>query len=301
MNKLIVILGPTASGKSNLAVKLALFFQKKINQTLEIISADSRQVYQKMNIGTGKITKKEMKGIPHHLLSIISPRARFTIAHYQKSALKKIKEIFKKNNIPMLVGGTGFYIQAITDGLVIPLVKPNWSLRKKLEKKSTIELYQFLKKIDLKRAKNIERKNPRRLIRAIEIVLTTKKPVPQFKKNPPPYQILMIGLKKSKQALKKMIKKRLGKRLALGMIQEVKKLKRNGLTWKRLEEFGLEYKWLAYYLQDKASYQEMTNQLEHAIEQYSRRQMVWFKKDKRIHWIKNYQEAKKIITQFIKK
>ncbi|MFN3301419.1 MAG: tRNA (adenosine(37)-N6)-dimethylallyltransferase MiaA [Patescibacteria group bacterium] len=305
-NKLIVILGPTASGKSLLAVKLALFFEKKFGQKFEIISADSRQVYKGMDIGTDKVPKdKNSKeylyyGIPHHLLDVVSPKRRFTVAHYQKLASKKINEILKKDKIPLIVGGSGFYIYALIDGLVIPHVKPNWQLRKKLEKKSVNELYKMLKKLDPQRAKNIERKNPRRLIRALEIVLTTKKPVPPLKKNPLPYQILIIGIKKTKKELKKLIKKRLIKRLKRGLIEEVKKLKKSGLSWKRLEEFGLDYRWVAFYLQKKITYQEMVDQLLRAIEQFSRRQMSWFKRDKRIKWIKNYQEAKKLINDFLK-
>src|SRR3989344_1164061 len=125
-NKLVVILGPTASGKTNLSIKLA----KKFGG--EIISADSRQVYKGLNIGSGKITKKEMQGIPHHLLDVASPIRKFTVAQYQKRALRAIKEIHKKGNLPFLVGGTGFYIQSIVDGIMIPEVKPNWRLRKKL-------------------------------------------------------------------------------------------------------------------------------------------------------------------------
>lgn len=293
-NKLIVILGPTASGKSKLAIKLARFFHG------EIISADSRQVYKGMNIGTGKVTPKEMRGVPHHLLDLVSPKTRFTVADYQKLALKKIKEIFQRKNLPIIVGGTGFYIQAITDGIVIPAIKPNWPLRKKLEKKSVVELYKMLKKLDPQRAKTIEKKNPRRLIRALEIVLTTKKPVPQLIKTPLPYQVLFLGLKKSKQELKRLIHQRLIKRLKSGMIDEVKKLKKSGLSWKRLEEFGLEYKWLAFYLQNKISYQEMIRKLQHAIEQFAKRQMTWFRRNQKIKWLKNYQEAKKLVTDFLK-
>ncbi|MDP2967519.1 MAG: tRNA (adenosine(37)-N6)-dimethylallyltransferase MiaA, partial [bacterium] len=172
LKKLIVILGPTASGKSELAVRLA----KKFNG--EVISADSRQVYKGMDIGTGKITKKEMQNIPHHLLNVTSPKRRFTVAQYRKLALKAIDKIFKKGKIPILCGGTGFYIQAVVDGIVIPEVKPDWRLRSNLEQLSTEELFNRLKKLDPKRAKTIDKKNRRRLIRALEIVIKTKKPVP---------------------------------------------------------------------------------------------------------------------------
>ena len=305
MKKLIVILGPTASGKSELAVKLA----KKFNG--EIVSADSRQVYKGMDIGTGKITKKEMQGIPHYLLDVASPKRRFTVSQYRKLVLKTINKIFKKGKIPILCGGTGFYIQAVVDGIVIPEVPPDWKLRKKLEKKSVEELYKILKKLDPKRAKTIESKNPRRLIRAIEIILKTKRPVPALKKNPLPYPVLLISIKKGKKELSSLIRERLLRRLKRGMIAEVKKLKKSSLSWKRLEEFGLEYRFVAQYLQkklkskeDKSSssslavaqeYDEMVNLIQKEIEHFAKRQMTWFKRDKRINWVKNYNKAEKKI------
>ena len=164
--KIIVILGPTASGKSALAVKIA----KKING--EIISADSRQVYKGLDIGSGKITKKEMGGISHYCLDIVSRKKIFTVVDFKKCADKAIEEIFAKNKTPIIVGGTGLYIQAIVDNIVLPKVKPDWKLRKELEKKTTEEMFAMLKKLDPKRAKNIDAKNPRRLIRAIKISKT---------------------------------------------------------------------------------------------------------------------------------
>lgn len=215
LKKLIVILGPTASGKSELAIKLA----KKLApyQTEgsgagfngEIVSADSRQIYKEMDIGTGKITKKEMKSIPHYLLDVASPKRRFTVVQYRKLALKAINKIFEKGKVPILCGGTGFYIQAVVDGVVIPEVPPDWELRKKLEKKSVDELYKILKKLDPQRAKTIEKKNPRRLIRAIEIVLKTKKPVPPLKFNPLPYPVLMLGIKRPKKRIETKNKKKI--------------------------------------------------------------------------------------------
>ena len=309
MKKLIVILGPTASGKSELAVKLA----KKFNG--EIVSADSRQVYKGMDIGTGKITKKEMQGIPHYLLDVSSPKRRFTVSQYRKLVLKTINKIFKKGKIPILCGGTGFYIQAVVDGIVIPEVPPDWKLRKKLEKKSVEELYKILKKLDPKRAKTIESKNPRRLIRAIEIILKTKRPVPALKKNPLPYPVLLISIRKGKKELSSLIRERLLRRLKRGMIAEVKKLKKSSLSWKRLEEFGLEYRFVAQYLQkklkskeDKSSssslavaqeYDEMVNLIQKEIEHFAKRQMTWFKRDKRINWVENYNKAEKIIKKFL--
>lgn len=292
---LIVILGPTASGKSYLAVKIA----KKFNG--EVVSADSRQVYKGMDIGTGKITKKEMRCIPHYLLDVASPKKKFTVVQYRNLALKTIDKIFKKEKIPILCGGTGFYIQAVIDRIIIPEVKPDWKLRKKLEKKPADELYKILQKIDSKRAKNIDKSNPRRLIRAIEIVMKTKKSIPSLKNNPLPYPILLIGIKKDKKEIKKLIKKRLLKRLKLGMIAEVRNLRKFGVSWKRLEEFGLEYHWIAKYLQNKISYKKMVETLQKESENYAKRQMTWFKRDKRIKWIRNYKKVEKSVNNFLKK
>ncbi|MGB9743165.1 MAG: tRNA (adenosine(37)-N6)-dimethylallyltransferase MiaA [Minisyncoccales bacterium] len=292
--KLIVILGPTASGKSDLAVKIA----KKFNG--EVISADSRQVYRGMDIGTAKITKKEMKGIPHHLLDVASPKRRFTVAQYHRLALKAIEKIFKKGKIPILCGGTGFYIQAVVDGILIPEVPPNWRLRKKLEKQTTEELYSQLKKLDPRRAKDIDKKNKRRLIRALEIIIKTKKPIPSVGSQPLPYPVLMIGLKKDKNKLKQLIRKRLLKRLKRGMIAEVKKLHQNGISWQKLEEFGLEYRYIAQYLQKKITKNEMINSIQKESERLVKQQMTWFKRDQRIRWVTSKKEAEKLIENFLK-
>ena len=294
LKKLIVILGPTASGKSELAVRLA----KKFNG--EVISADSRQVYKGMDIGTGKITKKQMQNIPHHLLDVASPKRRFSVAQYRKLVLETLNKIFKKGKIPILCGGTGFYIQAVIDGIIIPEVKPDWRLRSDLEQLSTEELFNRLKKLDPKRAKTIDKKNRRRLIRALEIVIKTKKPVPVFKKEPLPYPVLILGIKKENEELKRLINKRLLKRLRQGMIEEVKKLRKSGVSWKRLEEFGLEYRFVAQYLQKKLKYDKMVNFLQKEIEHYAKRQITWFKKDKRIKWIKNQKGAEISIKNFLK-
>lgn len=290
--KIIVVLGPTAAGKSELAVRLAKKFKG------EIISADSRQVYKGMDIGTGKITKKEMRGIPHYLLDIASPRRKFTVFQYQKLATKAIKKILKKGKVPFLVGGSPFYLYAIIEGWQFPKLKPDLRLRKRLEKKSLEELLALLEKLDPQKAKTIEKKNKRRLIRAIEIAKYLGK-VPPLKKNPQ-FDCLLLGIALSKEELKRRIEKRLLARLKKGMVAEVKKLKKQGLSWQRLEEFGLEYKAIARYLQTKTTKKEMILSLEKEIEDFARRQMSWFKKDKRIKWINSFKEAEKLIKEFLK-
>ena len=293
-NKLIVILGPTASGKTDVSIRLAKKYKG------EIVSADSRQVYKGLNIGSGKITKKETKGISHHLLDVANPKQRFTVSQYQKLTIKEIKKIQKKGKIPFLVGGTGFYIQSVVDGIIIPEVKPNQKLRKQLSKKTTKEIFKILKKLDPKRAKTIDANNPVRLIRAIEIIKSTKKPIQKITSNPE-FEVLEIGIKKSPEELKKLIHKRLGKRLKQGMIKEVINLHKNGLSFKRLEELGLEYRYIAQYLQEKISYDDMISILEKEIWHYAKRQLTWFKKDRKIYWVNTYREILPIIDKFINK
>jgi len=293
--KIIAILGPTASGKSALAVKIA----KKFGG--EVISVDSRQVYKGMDIGTGKIKKEEMEGIAHYLLDVASPKRKFTVAQFQKLAKKAIEKIFKKGKIPILCGGTGFYLWVLTQKVSIPKVRPDWKLRRKLEKKSAKELFEILKKLDPERAKTIEKDNKRRLIRAIEVAKKLGK-VPPLKTEPLPYPILFLGIKKSKEELKKLIKRRLLKRLKEGMVEEVKKLRKSGISWKKLEEFGLEYEWVAKYLQGKIGYKEMVESLQKDIEKFAKKQMTYFKKYfPQTIWIKNHKEAEKKVKEFLKK
>ena len=289
--KLIVILGPTASGKSDLGIKLARKFDG------EIISADSRQVYKKMDIGTGKVTKKEQKMVKHHLLDVANPKKTFTASDFKNLGEKAIKEALGKNKVPFIVGGTGFYIDALVKNLSLPEVPANKKLRAKLEKETAENLYKKLKKLDRARAKTIDFKNKRRLIRALEIIKATGKPIPKLKESPQ-YNVLYIGINLPKNILEKRIKLRLEKRLKQGMIKEVKGLLQSGVSKKRLYDFGLEYRWISEYLSGKISSAEMKNGLYKAVVKYSKRQMTWFKKNKKIHWVKNQREAGKLIRDF---
>ncbi len=288
--KLLVILGPTATGKSDLAVKLALKYKG------EVISADSRQVYKGLNIGAGKITKKEMKNVHHWGLDIISPQKNFTVVDWKKLAEEKIKIILKRHKLPIICGGTGFYIQSIVDDIVLPEVSPDKTLRKKLQTKTLAELQNILKKLDSKRFESIDTKNPVRLIRAIEIA-TKLGSVPKLDEQKSPYEFLQIGLKP--ENLKEKIHKRLLSRLKMGMVLEAQNLHKKGLSWKRMRQLGLEYRFLANYLNKKISKEEFIAKLEKEIFQYSKRQMTWFKRDKRIKWFKP-KETKKIEREVAK-
>ncbi len=301
--KVIAVIGPTASGKSGLAVEIA----KKFNG--EIISADSRQVYRGMDIGTGKITKKETKGIKHHLLDVTKPNNIFSVADFRDLAGKTINEILEAGKIPIVCGGTGFYIHALLNNLEISKVLPDWELRKQLEKKSAPALFKMLKKLDKARSKTIDPNNKRRLIRAIEIAKTLSKtppaPTPRVGSK---YTILWLGIKPSKEKLLERIKNRLLKRFKIGMIKEVKRLHNpsigGGVSWKRLDSFGLEYRYISRYLRGFLSKEEMTSQLNTAINQYSKRQITWFKKyAPETHWITNAKqknEAKCLVSKFLK-
>ena len=291
--KIIVIVGPTASGKSDLAVALA----RQCNG--EVISADSRQVYKGFDLGSGKITKKEMQGIPHHLLDVANPTRTFSAARYAKLGRSAIRTILKKGKIPIICGGTGFYIRALVDGLVLPEVPPNYELRTILHKKTTKELFAMLKKRDPVRAQSIDAKNPHRLIRAIEIVEAIGK-VPPLTLHPLPYPTLFIGITRSRASLCTRIHARLIARLKKGMIKEVITLHQKGVSWKRLESFGLEYRSIAFFLQNKIDKSSMEYEIVQKSMEYAKRQMTWFNKDKRIHWITSPQSAKKLIKDFLK-
>lgn len=270
MYKIIVICGPTATGKSDYAVSLA----KKING--EIISADSRQVYKGLDIGSGKITKKEMQNVPHHMLDIASPKRIYTVAQYKKYGTLAIKKIISKGKIPIIVGGTGLYIDALIYDTSFPEVKPNKKLREQLSKKTLEELQNILKKLDKKRYSSIDNQNAVRLIRAIEIASHLGNVPEQKRKNI--YDVKWIYLDYPDDVLKERINQRLEKRFKQGMIKEVEGLRKNGLSFKRLEALGLEYRYIALYLQNKLSKSEMVDQLEKAIWQYVKRQRTWFKK-----------------------
>jgi tRNA dimethylallyltransferase len=291
--KLLIIVGPTASGKSALGVELARKFGG------EIISADSRQVYRGLNIGTGKITKREMRGVPHHLLDVASPKKNFSVHQFSAASHKMIDQIQKRKKVAFLVGGTGFYIDVVVGRIALPDVPPNIPLRAQLEKKSVEELYALLGNRDPARARMMaspsERNNKRRLIRALEIA-------EKIGKSPRPHMVeirshsfdtLWIGIDPSLEILERKIEKRLLSRIRKGMIQEARHLKKGGLSYKRMEELGLEYRSLARFLQKKISKQEMIDELNRDIRRYAKKQMMYWQRNSEIKWFKS-RDTKKI-------
>ncbi|MFA6227873.1 MAG: tRNA (adenosine(37)-N6)-dimethylallyltransferase MiaA [Patescibacteria group bacterium] len=327
--KLIVILGPTATGKTRLAVALARRFGG------EIISADSRQVYRGMDIGTGKDlqeyvltgsavkstgrTGRALKGhsgrvlgghkttgnMPYHLIDIIQPMTPFNVAKYQKLAYRSIEGVLARGKVPILCGGTGLYIDAVTRGYEFGGAladKELKALRNRLDKLSLPRLLARLKKIDLPTYKTIDRKNRRRVQRAVEIYYQTgrKKSVGD-RPVKSDYDLLIIGVKFPLAEIYRRIDSRLETRIKEGMIKEIKKLRRQGVSWKRLEEFGLEYRYVSRYLRGLIGYREMLEQLRNEIHHFAKRQLTWFKRNKDIVWVNEPQEAERAIDGFLKK
>ncbi|MFA5124443.1 MAG: tRNA (adenosine(37)-N6)-dimethylallyltransferase MiaA [Patescibacteria group bacterium] len=340
--KLIVILGPTATGKTKLAAALAFKYGGKI------ISADSRQVFCGMDIGTGKdladyyisseLAQKlksskrpasvksglkpaqaasdkasgtairghqDSSKVPYALIDIIEPMTAFNVAKYQKLAKKAIGEAVSQGYQPFLVGGTGLYIDAIIKGYQFNQeisAEKQKQVRNKLDKLSLTRLLARLKKVDPITYQKIDQKNRRRVQRALEIYEATgRRKSETDKKSGSDYDLLIIGLKFSLEEIYRRIDSRLETRIKEGMIKEIKKLRRQGVSWKRLEEFGLEYRYVSRYLRGLISYEEMLGQLKNEIHHFAKRQLTWFKRNKDIVWVTKPREAERAIAGFLKK
>ncbi|MFA5021403.1 MAG: tRNA (adenosine(37)-N6)-dimethylallyltransferase MiaA [Patescibacteria group bacterium] len=297
--KLVVILGPTASGKTKLAAALARRFRG------EIISADSRQVFRGLDIGTGK-DLKDYGRVPYHLIDVASPKTPFNVAKYQKLAQRAIEDVWRRGRLPLLVGGTGLYLDAVAKGFIFPpIVKSQAArdkIRAKLDKLALPRLLAELKKIDPPAYTKIDKKNRRRVQRALEIFYETGLTKSQAECcSPPAYEILTLGVKFPVAELYRRIDGRLSARLKEGLIEEVRRLHQSGASWKKLEELGLEYRFVARYLRGLITREELIEQLRQAIHHFAKRQLTWFKRDQSIHWIKDKQQAAKIIEKFIQK
>ena len=298
--KLVVILGPTASGKTGLAIKLA----RKFNG--EIVNADSRQIYREMDIGTGKVeSRKSLKSkvlkveSPIHLISIVNPDQKFSLAQYKKLAINKIKEIQKRDKIPFLVGGTGLYISAVVNNLEIPKAPPDDKIRKRLNKLSAEKLFEKLKKIDLKSAEIIGENNKRKLIRALEVYEITGKPFSSLQtKGKPLFDVLQIGVKTDREELYKKIDRRADEMIKMGLVEEVEKLAKK-YSFNLPAMSGIGYQEIGLYLQNKTTLEEAVQKMKFRTHQYARRQMTWFRKDERIGWVESCEEAERLINNFL--
>lgn len=275
--KLVCIVGTNASGKSGLAIEIAKLYRG------EIVSADSRQVFKGLDLGTGKVTEDEMQGVPHYLLDVANINQYYSLADFQEQAYQCIDSILLRNKNPFLVGGTGLYINAVVDGYNLTEAAPNLELREELEKKTNDELIELIRMKDRTILEKIDIQNKRRLVRAIEKIQSG---VPLNLPNVPKYETLLIGVTWQKDILHNRIEERLQRRIDSGMIAEVQMLIEQGATDDFLYRLGLEYRFTLYYLRGKyQSIEEFKEELSRAIKQYAKRQMTWFRKRTDIHWI----------------
>lgn len=294
--KLIVILGPTACGKSGLAVQLAKIFSG------EIVSADSRQVYQGLDLGTGKITEEEMDGVPHHLLDILPPGEPYSAAQFQADAYRAIDDIVTRGALPFLVGGTGLYLRAVMEGYVFQDAPPDLALRQSLEALPLESLRERVSAAGVSLDDDCFFNRPR-LVRILEKI--------EYGENPhteracqPRYQILTLGVQYPRDTVCARIHERLLRRLHAGMIHEVAGLRAAGVSDAFLEGLGLEYRYITYFLQGKIPSEDaLVDELGRAIQRFAKRQVSWFKKDKEVFWLdmmgNPVAEAEGLIRQFL--
>ena len=279
--KIVVIGGPTSSGKSALALNLARQFHG------EIIGADSRQVYQRLDIGTSKPTPEEMALIPHHLINVCPPEHKFSVGEYRQLAEGAIAQVLAKKHLPLLVGGTGLYLDAVAGELVIPEIPARADLRAELETKSFADLYSQLKNLDPKLAQTIDRHNKRRLVRAVEVCLVTGRPFSQLRrKRTSPYQTLWLAISWPRAELYRRIDVTIDRMLKQGLKQEVARLINDGISFTRLFELGLEYRYIGELVAHRLTAEQAIQRLKFASHQYAKRQLTWFKRNPQIHWLK---------------
>jgi tRNA dimethylallyltransferase len=294
---LIVVLGPTASGKSTLGIELARRFHG------EIVSADSRQVYRGLDIGTAKVTPREQALALHHLLDVADPCEVYTVARFQQEAIAAINGILACGALPLLVGGSPHYIQAVVDHLQIPHIKPQPELRAQLEARPLADLLLQLAELDPRSAASIDRNNARRVIRALEVCLVSGQPFSQQRGAADPlYRSLLLGINWPREVLYARIDARVDERLQQGMVEETRNLLAQGVSHERLDSLGLEYRYISRLLRGEfASEAEMAQRLKYAIHDFTRRQLTWFRKDKRIVWLEgmDVERASEYIQNFL--
>lgn len=296
-NKLIVICGPTSSGKSALALSLAKKFKG------EIVLADSRQVYRGLDIGTAKSSLAERKSVPHHLLDIINPGTDFSVAQYKKLAVAAIAAIHARDKIPFLEGGTGLYLDAITQGLAIPAIPPDPELRSRLESKTTTELLAQLQILDPAYAREVDPQNRRRLVRALEVCLKSGRPYSSERRQTKvPYEILYLAIRWPRAELYQRIDRQVDQIVSTGLKQEIKTLLTTGVSPDWLIKLGLEYKFLTPVVLNKAEEKTAVQKLKFASHQFAKRQLTWFRRNKKIRWLeptKTIAAAEKFVSEFL--
>ncbi len=292
--KIVVIVGPTASGKTALSIELAKEFAG------EVISADSRQVYKGLDIGTEKVTETEMEGVVHHLIDVTKPTTVYTAVDFARDTAAAITEITGREKLPIIAGGTFFYIDTLLGRVVAPKVKPQPKLRTELETKSTEVLYLKLQELDPVRAITIDPHNQRRLVRAIEVATVLGK-VPAPATTPCPYDVLMLGIVTNRDALRTRIRTRAQEALTKGLVEETQSLLKSGITRARLSEIGLEYRIIMEYINGDLDEAALIQKLEEKNWQYAKRQLLWLKRDESIVWVDrtDVPSVKDLVSDFL--
>lgn len=294
--KLIVILGPTACGKSGLGIALA----RRYNG--EVVSADSRQVYRGLDLGTGKVTAEEMAGVPHHLLDVADPGEQYSVARFQAEAYAAIDDILARGRLPFLVGGTGLYVRSVAEGYVFHAAPPDPALRTRLEKLPIEELRQALTDAGVELDDDCYHNRPR-LVRLLEKHLNGEDPHAEAERQPR-YEVLTLGVGYPRETVCQRIDDRLIARLDAGMVEEVAALRKNGVSDDFLEGLGLEYRYILRHLTGAIPTEEqLIDQLGQAIKRFAKRQVSWFKKDRDVHWLDMggdpVREAAELIEAFL--
>lgn len=294
--KVVAVIGPTASGKTDLGIFLA----KKFNG--EVVNFDSRQIYTKMNIGTAKPAGEwqEVEGkkvyvvgsVVHHLMDFVDPGTDYSLANFKEDAFKVIDDVLSRGKLPILVGGTGLYFWGVIDNLDLTKTEPNKELREQLESKTPTELVEMLKEQDPESAALIDLKNPRRVLRALEVFLSTGESfVSRRGKSDPRYNVLQIGLSWPREVLNTRIDQRVEQQIKDGLVEETKKLA-GEYSWKLPSMSGIGYRQMGYFLRGEMSLEEANEVLKRDTRQYTKRQMTWFKRDQKISWIDGSDEIR---------
>ncbi|HET9110699.1 MAG TPA: tRNA (adenosine(37)-N6)-dimethylallyltransferase MiaA [Ktedonobacterales bacterium] len=288
---LVALVGPTASGKTALALALAERLPRALGLSgAEIVSADSRQIYRLMTVATAKPTSDEQARVRHHLIDVVWPDQSYTLAEYQRDAQAAIADIWARGHLPLLVGGTGLYVRAVIDGLAIPEVPPQPGLRAELEAQAAERgpeaLLERLRALDPVAAERIDPRNPRRLIRALEVCIVSGRPFSEQQgRRPTPYQTVPLGLNMSREALYARADTRIAAMLAEGLVAETEALVARGYAWNLPSMSSLGYREIGAYLRGETTLVEAVSRFELATHAYIRRQMTWFRPDERIHWL----------------
>ncbi len=295
LGPLVVIVGPTAVGKTAVSIRLAEALGG------EILSADSRQVYLGMDIGTAKVSSQERARVPHHLIDLVSPDETLTLAQFQEQAYATVDEILARGRLPFLVGGTGQYVRAVVQGWGIPRVPPQPPLREALRALGQDELARWLALLDPQAAERIDSRNLRRVIRALEVTLVSGQPISQLqRKRPPPYRILQIGLSLPRPVLYQRIDERVDRMMEAGLLEETRLLARE-YGWEVPAMSGLGYRQLGAFLRGETSLEEAVHEIKRQSRRFVRHQANWFKPDDPdIHWFDRDETSIDELLRFIR-